>query len=74
MSKAKYYQQASLQHKHTFITCWIPIEKGVREGSRIKIKGDDRWWSIDTLYNKKVNAKKLSEKQKMDNDFGGSIK
>ena len=44
-----YVQVRLLQH-HKELVCWIPVDKRVKLGVRITLKGLDGWWNVDKMY------------------------
>lgn len=69
------YVQAKLRRNDVVQTAWIEKKKGVKKGCYVELKETKEFWHVEELYSKIVkDAKELEAEQKMNKDFGPSIK
>ncbi len=54
---SKMYNQVKLTQDLKVLVCWIPVDKRVKTGVRLTLKGLDGWWSVKEIYSKKLNRK-----------------
>ena len=50
------YIQVRLLQDNKELVCWIPVDKRVKLGVRLTLKGLDGWWDVDRMYST-VDAK-----------------
>lgn len=66
--------QVKLRHENKEMVCWINLKKGIKEGVKVKIIGDEKWYTIVKLYNQVLDEKEIRLKQYMNKDFGKSLR
>lgn len=53
------YRQAELRHETTHLVTWVDTSKAFQEGHKVRLKGDDRWWTVEKLYGISVYKKDI---------------
>ena len=55
------YNQVTIQQDKRELTCWIPVDKRVTIGSKVKLKnGPDGWWKVTSIYHTNKPADKIN--------------
>ena len=55
------YNQVTIQQDNRELTCWIPVDKRVTIGSKVKLKnGPDGWWKVTSIYHTRKSIDKIN--------------
>lgn len=44
------YIQVELSQDKKVLVCWIPVDKRVKTGVKLTLKGLDGWWRVNEMY------------------------
>lgn len=54
------YKQIRISHGVTHSVTWVDLTKPFKIGDRLRLKGDDRLWHVDTISNVMLERKDIN--------------